>query len=59
MFIGIYSLSVLFSYIAVVLSFGACYFALNDNLKVTLILYLFVGLIDVLDGKFANLFKIL
>jgi len=57
MFIGVYSLSVLFSYIAVILSFGACYFALNGNLKITLILYLFVGLIDVLDGKFASLFK--
>lgn len=57
MFIGIYSLSVLFSYIAVILSFGSCYFALNGNLKITLILYLLVGLIDVLDGKFAGLFK--
>ena len=57
MFIGVYSLSVLFSYIAVILSFGACYFALNNNLKITLILYLFVGLIDVLDGKFASFFR--
>ena len=57
MFIGVYSLSVLFSYIAIILSFGACYFALNDNIKITLILYLLVGLIDVLDGKFAGLFK--
>lgn len=57
MFIGVYSLSVFFSYIAVILAFLACYFALNGDVKVTLILYLLVGLIDVLDGKFANLFK--
>lgn len=57
MFIGIYSLSVLFSYIAVLLSFIACYFAFNGEIKTTLILYLCVGIIDVFDGKVASLFK--
>lgn len=57
MFIGIYSLSVLFSYVAVILSFLACYFVTIENIKLALIMFLLVGMIDVLDGKFANLFK--
>jgi len=57
MFIGIYSLSVLFSYIAIGLAFLACYFVIDGNIKWALIMYLLVGMVDVFDGKFASLFK--
>ncbi len=57
MFIGVYSLSVLFSYIAVILSFLTCHFAIIGNIKLALILFMLVGAIDSLDGKFASLFK--
>lgn len=57
MFIGIYSLWVLFSYVAIILSFLACYFMIKDNVQLALIMFLLVGMVDVLDGKFASLFK--
>lgn len=57
MFIGIYSLSVLFSYIGVVFAFLSCYFSITGNLKLSLIMFMVTGLIDALDGKFASLFK--
>lgn len=57
MFIGIYSLSVLFSYIGVIFAFISCFFSITGNLKLSLIMFMITGLIDALDGKFANLFK--
>ncbi|HPE15300.1 MAG TPA: hypothetical protein PLT65_05755 [Bacilli bacterium] len=57
MFIGEYSLSVFFSYIAVGTSLFSCYYAINGNLKISLLLFMCSGLIDMLDGRFANLFK--
>ena len=57
MFIGVYNLSVLFSYLGLLMSFISCYFVFNGNIKLSMLFFLFIGLIDMLDGKVARSLK--
>ncbi len=57
MFIGKYSFSVLFSYLGLVFSIASCIFLIDNNIKFAMLFFMLNGLIDMLDGKIANLFK--
>lgn len=57
MIIGIYSFSVLFSYLGLIFSFTSCAFLINNNIKLAMIFFMLMGLIDMIDGKVARQFK--
>ncbi len=57
MFIGVYNPSVLFSYIGLLFGVLSCHFCFQGNLKLSLFLFASIGIIDMLDGRFAALIK--
>ena len=55
--IGCYNIWVLFSYFGMLFSFLATYFSINSNHKMAILFLMFVGIIDIFDGKVARKFK--
>ncbi len=57
MVIGTYNKTVLITYIGICLSIVGMVVALNGNSQLGLVCFIFAGICDLFDGKFANLFK--
>lgn len=57
MFLGIYNLATLVTYMGLVSSFFSMYFALNNKIGISLILLIFAGCFDLYDGVVARRFN--
>lgn len=57
MFIGVYGVSVLFSYLGVVLNFGSIYLMLMGNIELSMLCFMGSAFIDMVDGRIAKCCK--
>ena len=57
MFIGVYNKSVFFSFLGLLFSILSCIFLINGNIKLSMFFFMLIGLIDMLDGRIANMTK--
>lgn len=54
MFIGVYGVSVLFSYLGMVLNFISIYLMLTGNIKLSILCFMGAAFIDMVDGRVAK-----
>ena len=57
MFLGIYNIATMVTYLGLISSFFSMYFALNNRLDISLILFLLAGFFDLYDGVVARKFN--